>query len=448
MTESLPRWASEIVGRLPGGWTATTIGELGDLISGSTPPRAQPEKYFNGGRIAWVKTGDLTNGDIVSTDECVTDAAVSKCRCTVHPPGTVLIAMYGGFEQIGRTGILRIPAATNQAITAVRLHPGASVSPEFLQYWLNHKKPFWRRIAGSSRKDPNIAKADIATFPVPVPCDRAIAKMDRAMASFARTSDLLAQAIAARRTFKRGLMQQLLTGQKRFPEFVRSTERQAGQFGTIPKDWNLLHIGQVAVESKARGAVDGSVVYSCTKHDGLVPSMEYFGKQVFSRNLEGYRRLKTGDIAYATNHIEEGSIGLLREGMAPGLVSPMYTVFTPSESAAPEFLFALLKTESYRRVFANRMSASVDRRGSLRWDDFSRIKVGVPTVSEQRRIVDTLRIADAEIDQLERLRELIETQKRGLLSRLLSGEIQVPEPASDSPPESAPSRSNTTVEVA
>jgi type I restriction enzyme S subunit len=221
-------------------------------------------------------------------------------------------------------------------------------------------------------------------------------------------------------------MQQLLTGRKRFPEFAESTDRQPGQFGTVPKDWTVVHIGDIASEVGTRGAVDGSVVYSCTKHDGLVPSLEYFGKQVFSRNLESYKRLQAGDFAYATNHIEEGSIGLLREGQSPGLVSPMYTVFRPNDRVNPEFLFALLKTESYRRVFETRMSASVDRRGSLRWHEFSRIKIGLPSVAEQDRIAEVLRLVDLEIDQLARLHELIEAQRRALLSRLLSGSLTVP----------------------
>lgn len=228
------------------------------------------------------------------------------------------------------------------------------------------------------------------------------------------------------RTFKRGLVQQLLTGRKRFPELVRSGDRQPGQFGTIPKDWTVVHIGDIASEVGTRGAVDGSVVYACTKYDGLVPSLEYFGKQVFSRNLDGYKRLQAGDFAYATNHIEEGSLGLLREGQPPGLVSPMYTVFRPDDRVNPEFLFALLKTESYRRVFETRMSASVDRRGSLRWHDFSRIKIGLPSVAEQDRIAEVLRLVDLEIDKLAQLHELIEAQRRALLSKLLSGSLPVP----------------------
>ena len=157
-----------------------------------------------------------------------------------------------------------------------------------------------------------------------------------------------------------------------------------------------------------------------------MPSLEYFGKQIFSRNLESYKRVRTGDCVYATNHIEEGSIGLLRDGQRPGLVSPMYTVFRPAVRVNPEFLYALLKTESYRRVFEIRMSASVDRRGSLRWNQFGLIKVGLPSIQEQDRIVRVLKLADSEFDQLTRLHELIKSQKHALLSKLMSGSLQVP----------------------
>lgn len=245
------------------------------------------------------------------------------------------------------------------------------------------------------------------------------------MALVERRISALDALLDAKRTFKRGLVQQLLNGRKRFPEFVTSKDRQPSEFGTAPKDWAVVHIGDVTQEVKTRGGIHGSVVYSCTKHDGLVPSLEYFGKQIFSRNLDGYKRLQSGDFAYATNHIEEGSIGLLHDDLPPGLVSPMYTVFRPTDRVNPEFLFALLKTESYRRVFESRMSASVNRRGSLRWKEFSRIKFGLPCIDEQNRVAATLRLVDSEIDQLSHLAKLIERQRRSLLSRLLSGDLKI-----------------------
>lgn len=315
-----------------------------------------------------------------------------------------------------------------QCFTSLIIRPKHEIlDPEYLCAYINSpagQRQFSNGAAGGAQKNVNAGTLALMTAPVlPIASQRAVVKVTRELAALLRQT---AKLIDAKRLLKRGLMQQLLTGQKRFPEFVHSAERQPGQFGAVPKDWLVVHISEIADEVKTRGEVEGAVVYSCTKHAGLVPSLKYFGKQVFSRNLDGYKRLQAGDFAYATNHIEEGSIGLLRAGQPPGLVSPMYTVFRPAQRVDPEFLFALLKTESYRRVFEARMSASVDRRGSLRWNEFSHIRIGLPSIEEQNRIAETLLLAESEIDQLIRQRELLDIYKRGLLSRLLSGEIPVP----------------------
>lgn len=341
----------------------------------------------------------------------------------------VFVRSNGNKELIGRCMVLGgigQPVSHSGFTIRARLTSN-EVTPEWIaQYFATGlaKRAIMRRGGGTNIS--NLSQQILQDLPIPVPEPTYGDKVLRVAEGYSKTLKSLDDALRAKRTFKRGLMQQLLTGRKRFPEFVRSGDRQPGQFGTIPKDWTVVHISDIASEVGTRGAVDGSVVYSCTKHDGLVPSLEYFGKQVFSRNLDGYKRLQAGDFAYATNHIEEGSIGLLREGQPPGLVSPMYTVFRPDDRVNTEFLFALLKTESYRRVFETRMSASVDRRGSLRWHDFSRIKIGLPSVAEQDRIAEVLRLVDLEIDQLAQLHELIEAQRRALLSKLLSGSLPVP----------------------
>lgn len=59
-------------------------------------------------------------------------------------------------------------------------------------------------------------------------------------------------------------------------------------------------------------------VYSVTKHAGFVPSLEFFKKQVFSRDVTGYKVVAPGDFAYATIHLDEGSIGIAPER---GLIS-------------------------------------------------------------------------------------------------------------------------------
>ena len=71
------------------------------------------------------------------------------------------------------------------------------------------------------------------------------------------------------------------------------------------------------------------------------------------------------------------------------------------------------------------MCASVDRRGSLRWSEFSKIKLILPSIEEQKRITEVLKSADKEIELLEKELEAIKLQKKGLMQRLLTGEVRV-----------------------
>jgi type I restriction enzyme S subunit len=83
------------------------------------------------------------------------------------------------------------------------------------------------------------------------------------------------------------------------------------------------------------------------------------------------------------------------------------------------------QASGYRHIFSISTNASVDRRGSLRWREFSLIQVPSPSKEEQYAIVDVLQAADLEINQLEKKLEALEKQKRGLMQKLLTGEVRV-----------------------
>jgi type I restriction enzyme S subunit len=231
--------------------------------------------------------------------------------------------------------------------------------------------------------------------------------------------------LQAEGTRKRGLMQQLLTGQKRFREYLRITKRVNTRYGCFPADWAAVHIGDIADEISGKNDAGRELpVLSCTKHRGLVNSLEYFGKRIFSANTSNYKVVRRGDFAYATNHIEEGSIGY--QGLHDAaLISPMYTVFRTRAGVDHSFFFKLVKTELYRNIFEVNTSGSIARRGGLRWDEFAIIKVFLPSVPEQKRIAAVLEVCDREIGLLQQQLEALQEQKRGLMHKLLTGEVRV-----------------------
>ena len=156
------------IGRIPKGWMFSTLGESVTLAGGGTPSRSMSTNFSQTKEgIPWFKTTDLNDELLYSPEEFISEKGCSESSCKLHPRHSVLIAMYGGWNQIGRTGILAYPATTNQAITTV--YPQENLLPEFLNSWLVTKRFLWRKIAASSRKDPNITKGDIERFPVVFP---------------------------------------------------------------------------------------------------------------------------------------------------------------------------------------------------------------------------------------------------------------------------------------
>lgn len=184
-------------------WDSQTLADIARISSGSTPLRSNAE-FFAGGTIPWVKTTDLNNSYITQSEEYIT----AKARSRINPAGAVLVAMYGGFKQIGRTGCLRVPAATNQALSVLVLNLNLAL-PDYVLAWLNAKVEDWKRIASSSRKDPNITGTDVARFPIALP---SLAEQQRVASCFSNLDTLItaeSQKLEALKTHKKGLMQQL-----------------------------------------------------------------------------------------------------------------------------------------------------------------------------------------------------------------------------------------------
>lgn len=129
-------------------------------------------------------------------------------------------------------------------------------------------------------------------------------------------------------------------------------------------------------------------------------------------------------VSYATNHIEEGSIGY-QNICDIGLVSPIYTVFKTEDAVDEAYFYRLLKSTLMIHLYRVNTSASVDRRGSLRYGEFAQIKINLPAKPEQRAIAAVLDTADAELRLLRRQRAALDQQKRGLMQQLLTGKVRV-----------------------
>jgi len=195
---------------------------------------------------------------------------------------------------------------------------------------------------------------------------------------------------------------------------------QKTAIGWIPSEWQFVPVNAIAQESTLRNGSNSELpVILCSKHIGFVRSLDYFKKQIFSNDTSNYKVVKRNWIAYPSNHIEEGSIGLQTICDA-GIVSPIYTVFALNKAVEPDFIHRLFKTELYRQQYVAAMNGSVDRRGSLRWAQFSQIRVPLPPLAEQQKITAILKAVDDKLNVIARRIDATRTLKQGLMQTLFS----------------------------
>ncbi|MBF4052275.1 restriction endonuclease subunit S [Burkholderia pseudomallei] len=149
----------------PKGWPMIAIEDLCSVRTGATPRREQ-RLYYDGGTIPWVKTGEICESSIVDVEEHITEKAVEETNCKVFPVNTILVAMYGQGQTRGRVGLLKVPAATNQACAAIL--PGERINQNFL-YALLMMQYERLRAMGRGGNQANLNLGMIKSFRVPCP---------------------------------------------------------------------------------------------------------------------------------------------------------------------------------------------------------------------------------------------------------------------------------------
>ncbi len=156
----------------------------------------------------------------------------------------------------------------------------------------------------------------------------------------------------------------------------------------------MTTLGDVIFPAGRRAGADVSLpVYSVTKHRGFVPSLEYFNKQVFAKDLSTYKRVSEGDFAFATIHLDEGSIGVAPED---ALISPMYTIFATDKTRVDSsYLIRFLKAPATVARYAGLGRGTAERRKSISLAALNKLSVPLPPLPEQRRIASILDQADA-----------------------------------------------------
>lgn len=348
-------------------WPLKPLGEICSTTSGGTPSRSHPE-YF-GGAIPWIKSGDLTDGDVFACDENITEEALRNSSAKLFRKGTVLIAMYGA--TVGKLGMLGIDAATNQAVCGIS-------APDELDRWflffflLSQRQKIIGQSAGGAQ--PNISQKIVRELLVPVP------PFDEQR----RIVDILSRA--------EGIMRLRREAQKKAAELVPGIFLDMfGDPATNPKGWPVATVGDViesadygsSTKSSEEGAglplirmgnvgYDGSLNLAALKYVVLPPN-----------EVEKYR-LREGDILFNRTNSKElvGKTGLWDDSCDAVVASYFIRMRVKQSILNPFYLWAFMNSSHMKRVLFDTARGAIGQ-ANINSKELKAFPIGVPSLSQQ-----------------------------------------------------------------
>jgi len=197
------------------------------------------------------------------------------------------------------------------------------------------------------------------------------------------------------------------------------------EIGLIPKDWEMVSLGEVLEEVDIRVKhlknvnPENLTVLSLTKNYGLIPQTKRFKKRIAIKDVANYKIVRKLQIVYNPYVIWEGAIHALRT-MEIGIVSPVYCVWECKNNSDPSFIDRLLRTPKLLNEYLARASGVVNRRRSVSKDDFLNIKIPLPPLPEQRKIAKVLDKIQQEIEIQDRIIEQVKNLKKSLMQKLFT----------------------------
>ena len=400
---------------LPEGWRTIRLGDVAQITSGGTPSRTNPDYW--GGDIPWVTTGEIGNGSIQSTGECITKAGLRNSAAKMFPAGTLLMAMYGQGKTRGQISRLAIDASTNQACAAIL--PSRSASGDFLFHNLISRYDEIRNLSNDGSQK-NLSGGLIKFLPVilpPLPEQRRIAEI---LSTWDGAIETVEKLIANAAAQKKALMQTLLTGKKRLPGF-------SGEWATVTLD----KAAQIIVSNVDKKSVDTErAVRLCNymdvyRSDRIDADMDFMAATAADAQIRKFS-LRVGDVLITKDSETPDDIAIpsFVGSTAPDLVCGYHlAIIRPKNGTDGLFLKFYFEHPHTRHFFASRANGAT--RFGLTIGAIQTAPIALPSFAEQQRIGEVIGAAELEIARLHPIAASLRQEKSALMQQLLTGKRRV-----------------------
>ncbi len=136
--------------------------------------------------------------------------------------------------------------------------------------------------------------------------------------------------------------------------------------------------------------------------------------------------VKENDLIVNITFAWEGAIAIAGAGDEGALVSHRFPTYEfKTDLTVPEFFRHVIVQKWFVEKLGLISPGGAGRNRVLSKKDFGKLEVLMPSVEEQRRIAAVLNACDKEIELLKQQLAALKRQKRGLMQKLLTGQIRV-----------------------
>lgn len=404
-TNYKPGFKKTKLGWIPEDWEYLPFSKLCDKVGDglhSTPNYVDNSNYF------FINGNNLVDGviKITGSTKCVSEGEYQKHRKELGNQ-TILLSING---TIGNT------AFYNEELvilgkSAAYLNVKDGVSKEYLSYQLQTHEInswFYRLVTGSTIK--NLGLKEIKQTDVPLPPLPEQKKIARIISTWDKAIAKLEQLIDEKEQLKKGLMQQLLTGKKRFPGFT--------------EEWKEVKLGEVA-EIVGGGTPDtqcdafwnGDIQWF-TPTDIKSKYIDNSKRTISSIGLKSSsaRLLPKGTLLF-TSRATIGDVGIATTECS---TNQGFQSLLPGNYNA-DFIYYWLIQNNHE--FVRKSSGSTFLEISKK--EIQKVKIKIPSIEEQYMIGQVISKLDHEIYLLKTQLENNMVEKKGLMQKLLTGEVRV-----------------------
>ena len=395
--------------KLPSGWQEVKLGDVAKIVTGGTP--STKIKEYWGGNILWMNSGELNNKYIYNTKTRITEEGLKNSNARLIPIESVLIGLAGQGKTRGTVAINYVELCTNQSVASIL--PNDYFIQKYLYYQLEMRYNELRSLSygdgGRGGLNLKILNNLIVIIP-PLDDQKRIADI---LSLCDDIIENLTKLIEKKELYKKGMMQRVLTGKVRFNGFT--------------DEWETVRLGDIAEMSsggtpstKNKEYYNGDIIWVAIKDITSSNKFLYDSEKKITKeglNNSSAKLFPINTILYAMY----ASIGECIIAKVECATSQAILGIECSEKIDFTFLYYLLV--NYKNN-AKKMRQT-GTQPNLNKQIVSDFQFYIPKMKEQKRIAELLSAIDDEIDNLKKQLELRKLQKKGLMQRLLTGEVRV-----------------------